>query len=217
MATEGPGVAPKTPSTRVVDALNLSRFPVLLLSIARTCVKRLFSIVFSILILIHVIGYYGLFWGLTYQHEQAMIEMLDAGEYTPSETILIKIPIAIPYMADASRFERVDGTFEREGEFYRLVKQRYSRDTLFMVCVKDQQRKSIQETLASFVKTFTGKPTNAHGGSKILPTLIKDYVAQTFTIHSVSPGWAHNVVKATPVILPTSDHYSSIIHPPERG
>ncbi|AYB29675.1 hypothetical protein [Chryseolinea soli] len=180
--------------------------------------KRLFSIVFSILILIHVIGYYGLFWGLTYQHERAMIEMLDAGEYTPSETILIKIPIAIPYMADASRFERVDGTFERGGEFYRLVKQRYSRDTLFMVCVKDQQRKSIQETLASFVKTFTGKPTNTqHGSSKILPTLIKDYVAQTFAIHSVSPGWAHNVVKATPVILPTSDHYSSIIHPPERG
>jgi len=187
-------------------------------SFCRICVKRIFSILFAFLILINVVGYYGLFWGLTYQHEQEMIQQLDAGAYTPAQTILVKIPIAIPYMADESRFERVDGTFERNGEFYRMVEQRYSRDTLFVVCVKDQQRKSIEETLATFVKTFTGKPVNTHnGGLKVLPTLVKDYVAQVFSIRSLSPGWEHNIVKATAVILPTSDHYPSIHHPPERG
>lgn len=177
---------------------------------------RIFSILFSILVFVHVIGYYGLFLGMSYQNDQAMIKKLDAEAYDPSETILIKVPIAIPYVADASRFERVDGTFERDGEFYRLVKQRYSRDTLFLVCVKDQQRKTLEESWVSFVKTFNGKPTERHAGFK-LPILIKDYVVQAFSLHPRSQGWVHGVEKSTAVIFPISDFYPSIPHPPERG
>ncbi|MBL0740768.1 hypothetical protein [Chryseolinea lacunae] len=177
---------------------------------------RLFSILFSILVFVHVIGYYGLFLGMAYQNDREMLEKLDAEDYDPSETILIKVPIAIPYVADASRFERVDGSFERDGEFYRLVKQRYSRDTLFLVCVKDQQRKTIEDSWVSFVKTFNGKPTERSAGFK-LPILIKDYVVQAFSIRSVSLGWVNGVEKTTAVIFSISDFYPSIPHPPERG
>jgi hypothetical protein len=45
------------------------------------------------------------------------------------ETILLKIPVAVPYQIDSEGYERVDGEFEHQGEFYRLVKQKYQNDT----------------------------------------------------------------------------------------
>jgi hypothetical protein len=162
-------------------------------------------------------GYYGVFLGLKYKNDKDMIQMLDAENYSDSETVTIKIPISIPYATDSKSFERVDGNFEHNGEFYRLVKQKLSQDTLYVVCVKDHENKVIDEAMTSFVKTFTDKPADNHSNSKILISFIKDYMPQTFGLQQESNGWEREVMKESLYVVFKSAFYPSIIHPPERG
>jgi len=161
-------------------------------------------------------GYYAVFLGLKYQHDSNIILQLDAESYSEFEVITVKIPISIPYVADSKSFERVDGKFEYKGEFYRLVKQKLSQDTLHIVCVKDHKTKLIDEAMTSFVKTFTDKPLDSHSNSKITVNFIKDYVPQTFGLLNQASGWESNVIKTFFLNALKSTFSPSIIHPPER-
>lgn len=162
-------------------------------------------------------GYYGVFVGLKYKHDKDMILQLDAKNYSESEEIIIKVPISIPYATDSKSFERVDGKFEYKGELYRLVKQKLSQDTLYVVCIKDHKNKLIDEAMASFVKTFTDKPVDSHSNSKITVSFIKDYIPQTFALLHQSCGWESDVVKQSALSVFKTDFYPSIIHPPEQA
>lgn len=179
--------------------------------------RKLFSIVFSLLLLLNVMGYYGVFLGLQYKNDKDMIQRLDAENYSLSETVTIKIPISIPYAADSKSFERVDGQFEHNGEFYRLVKQKLAQDTLYIVCIKDHENKRIDEAIANFVKTFTDKPVDQNSGSKIVVSFIKDYLPQSLTVQHLSLGWETDVVKESSCSILKSSFHPSIVHPPERA
>ncbi len=179
--------------------------------------RKLFSIAFSFLLLLNVMGYYGVFLGLQYKNDKDMIQRLDAEKYSDSETVTIKIPISIPYAMDSKSFERVDGNFEHNGEFYRLVKQKLANDTLYVVCLKDHENKRIDEALTSFVKTFTDNPVDQHSSSKIVINFIKDYIPQTFAVQHLSLGWEKDVVKESSCSILRSSFHPTIIHPPERG
>ncbi len=161
-------------------------------------------------------GYYGLFIGLEYRNTQEMIQKLDSENYTDSETITLKIPVAIPYSFDSPAFERVNGQFQYKGEFYRLVKQRLLSDTLLIVCVKDQQSKHIQQALTSYVTTFTDKPVDNHTNTKSFSDFGKDYFSPVFSIDHLAFGWGRDIPQESPVRIFNSSFYPSIIHPPER-
>jgi len=180
--------------------------------------RKLISIIFITLFLLNVLGYYGLFVGLQYKNSQAMNQQLDSGIYNEEEAITIKVPITIPYATDSRDFERVTGEFEYNGEFYHLVKQRLTRDTLHIVCVKDQDSKRIHQALESYVKTFTDKPVDSQQSSaKSTNDFIKDYLVQTLSIHQVSFGWECEIHNRSSVTFLISDFYSSIIQPPEKA
>ena len=180
--------------------------------------KRLFfSYTLVAVLLLNVMGYYGIFIGLQYQNEVAMIKNLDADRYDESETITIKVPIAVPYVAGSGDFERVNGIFEHQGEFFRLVKQKYEHDTLTVVCIRDSQNERIHEALTDFVKTFSDQPADGSENSKITLTFIKDYIPQTFSINSCAAGWNADLLKDNHYtnLIPT--FVPSVIHPPERS
>jgi hypothetical protein len=179
-------------------------------------VKKLLSLLLIVLILFNVLGYYGFFLGLQYQNSQEMMAKFDAEEYSTSEAITIKVPITIPYASDSREYERVNGQFEHQGEFYRLVKQRLLHDTLFIVCVKDQQSKNIDQALASYVKTFTDKPVDNHSNAKTFSLLSKDYLSHTMSISQSSSGWSFDVVKKTSLLIFIPTFYPSIDPPPDR-
>ena len=169
------------------------------------------------LLLLNVMGYYGVFLGLQYKNGKDMIKRIDAEKYSVSETVTIKIPIAIPYAVDSENFERVDGQFEHKGEFYRLVKQKLAKDTLYIVCIRDHENKRIDEAISSFVKTFTDKPADQHSGAKVVVSFIKDYIHPSFSVQHLSLGWATDVVKESFWNDLESSFHPSIIHPPERA
>lgn len=179
--------------------------------------RQVSAILLTFILLINVLGFYGIFEGLNYQNKKRIIQRLDDQRYDESQAITLKVPITIPYATNSKGYERVDGDFEYQGEFYHLVKQRLENDTLYVVCIKDANSKKIHQALNDYVKTFTDKPIDNHSSGKILNTFLKDFLITSFEIRHLSNGWSFNAVQ-NPVFVVFIDSFSaSIVHPPERA
>lgn len=150
--------------------------------------KKLLTLFLLFLFLLNVLGYYGVFVGLQVRTTQQMRQDFDDDTYDHQE-VTFKIPLTVPYSTDSKEFTRVDGEFEHQGEVFRLVKQRLQTDTLYIVCVKDNTSKKINQALADYVKTFTDKPVSSKGNSKNIQNLIKDYLTQSISIEKQNSGW----------------------------
>ncbi len=164
----------------------------------------------------NTLGYYAVFLGLQYQNKVAMTERFDADQYDASQEITIKIPLTVPYMADDADYKRVDGAFEHNGQFYRLVKQKYEKDTLIVVCVPDVENKRINQALSDYVMSFSDNAEDQNQSGSISMSFIKDYLPQSFSIQSESTGWQMAVISPgySDNLVPTFS--ASVIHPPER-
>ena len=163
--------------------------------------KRFISIFLVFLLLFNSLGFYGLLQGLRYKSTLDLVQRLDNDRYSNEETILLKIPVAVPYQMDSEDYERVDGDFEHEGEFYRLVKQKYQNDTLFIVCIKDHASKRIEQALTDYVKTFTDKPVDRQHTGKNFISFIKDFLPTSIKISTTSKGWNYTLTTAS------AEHY----------
>ncbi len=159
--------------------------------------KRSLTIVLLALFLLNVLGYYGIFMGLQFRNEQEMKALFDDHNFLPQEEITIKVPISVPYATSSTEFTRVDGEFEHQGEMFRMVKQRYINDTLFIVCIKDNTSKEIKQALADYVKTFTDKPSSEKSNTKTVKNFLKDYISCATVLQSEVLGWSNELSQTT--------------------
>lgn len=127
--------------------------------------------------------------GLRYQAKSDMLVRLDAGNYSKDETVTLKIPFTLPYWGDSRDYERVNGEFQYQGEFYQLVEQKLEKDTLYVVCIRDDREKKLHEVMTDYVKLANDLPTNSQKALKLLSSLMKDYVKSVPTEISMSQGW----------------------------
>ena len=178
--------------------------------------KKIISIFLVFLLLFNALGFFGLLEGLLYKSKLDLVQRLDNQQYSEDETIMIKVPLALPYHLDSHEYERVDGEIEYNSEFYRLVKQKLERDTLFIVCIKDQESKRIKQALTDYVKTFTDKPVDAKHHGKIFTGFIKDFLPSTIEISSASYGWNYTVTKASPTEI-LKDRSLTVFSPPPQS
>jgi len=161
-------------------------------------------------------GYYIIFVGLQYKHDAAITKKLDANRYDTSQTVTLKLPMSVPYRADDENFTRVNGVIEHKGEHYRLIKQKYTNDTLTVICIRDAEQKKINEDIADYVKGFTDKTSGRHNNTKQTITFIKDYLLHLLTITSLTCGWERDIQHVTFPEAFISSFEPSVIHPPEN-
>lgn len=178
--------------------------------------KRGFTLFLLGLFLLNVLGYYGVFVGLEISNTKRMQASFDEERHSIAQEVTIKVPLTIPYGTDAKEYTRVDGEFEYQGEFYRLVKQRFKKDTLYIVCVKDSTSKKIHRALTDYVKTFSDKPTAEKGNSKTTPSFIKDYLSTTTELQLQNDGW-HKLINESGYLSPYQSAGLSCNTPPPKG
>jgi hypothetical protein len=179
-------------------------------------VKKIVALFLVFLLLFNALGFYGLLQGLRYKTALDLVHRLDNDLYAEDETLTIKVPIAIPYQLDSEDYERVDGEIEYEGELYRLVKQKFESDTLFIVCIKDHDSKRIKQALADYVKTFTDKPFHAKHSGKIFISLIKDFLPTSISLSAAAKGWNYSVTLESPPAF-YDNRTVTVFTPPPRA
>lgn len=131
-----------------------------------TLVKRLLSVCFLLLFLFNVGGYYFVFVGLQYHASLSVSQELDDNLYDHEEAFLFKIPLTLPYQITDNGYERVRGLVEHRGTFYRLVKQKYADDTLFVVCIRDHTQKIIDEELTKYARLSNDVPISQESSAQ---------------------------------------------------
>jgi hypothetical protein len=136
--------------------------------------RRAVAIAFLLVFLLNVAGCYGIFWILLQRADTSMIQKLDAKAYDEGETVLIKVPLSLPYSVDDADYKRVNGTFQYQGEFYKLVKQKMQQDSLHVICIKDKHHKKIFDAMADFVKASHDAST-ASKTLKLLHNTAKEF------------------------------------------
>ncbi len=132
-----------------------------------------------------------MFLGIQINSTNQLIKKLDANAFNPDETLLVKVPITVPYASDSKDFERVNGTFEYEGQIYRLVKQKLYKDTLHVVILQDKVGSHLNKTKNDFAKSLSDQPLkeNKSHGSKIFKQLLKDYLINKVTMEMANAGF----------------------------
>lgn len=141
--------------------------------------KKGLSILLLTLFLFNVGGYYIVYWGLRFQTDQQLTYRLDANLYNPSETIELKIPVVLPYPIQSQGFQRVEGRFEHNGEYFRLIKHRLHNDTLYVVCIRDVETRHLVKTMKDYVQLTQGLVESFPGQKALhfLSKLVKDFCA----------------------------------------
>jgi len=163
----------------------------------------------------NAIGYYGVFLIIRNQFNQELTKKIDADEYAGSETMIVKIPFAFPYQTSFDAYERVDGEFECEGEFYKLVKQKWVGDTLFVILMKDDRQARLHESLADFMQTGHDSPWSK-STTKLIDHFEKDFISSLNRLQVGSHGWyQESFFGAMPQYLSTS--FCSIFSPPPES
>lgn len=137
--------------------------------------KRLFCIVLVLLHLVNLVGGYWLFYAVERQTELRLAQDFDIDNYAGSQAILIKLPLSQPVSGNEN-YERVDGAFEYEGTVYRLVKQKFYKDTAYIVCYKHEKSIVLKKALKDYVETFTDNAPEKKSESKSVVVFIKDYL-----------------------------------------
>ena len=151
--------------------------------------KKLVAATLLLIFLFNVGGYSVLYW---MANRQASIELkakLDRNEFSGSQAITIKVPISLPYQPDRD-YERVDGEFEYEGQFYKLVKQRVLGDTLYVVCIIDTQKKKLVDEMDDFTRK-ANESSSAHHPLKIVNSSPIQVYSNSSVVGliSFSSGW----------------------------
>lgn len=155
--------------------------------------KKATALALLFIFLFNIAGYSVLYWIANRQAAAELAVKLDNGEYSGSQTMTIRVPVSLPYQTDTD-FERVNGEFEYQGQYYKLVKQRVLRDTLQVVVLIDNKKKELAEDFNEYTRS-TNESTSGQSlkviGSNPLQEYSKGYA---FELTSYSNGWEQSIL-----------------------
>lgn len=178
--------------------------------------RKIVAISFLVLFLLNIIGYYGVFLGLKYSLAQQVVNQLDADDYSEEDLVEFKIAVSLPYMPDQAHYERVNGMIEIEGKFYRLVKQRYAGDTLYIACIPDYNQEKIHKAIEEYVQTFTSPDSSKSKQLDFSKSLSKDYLPTLTQLEQASFGGFYETGTQSYVVSGYSAYFP-VHSPPPKG
>jgi hypothetical protein len=149
--------------------------------------------------LFNVGGYYILLVGLEHHADQSLQKQLDAELYDEDELIELTIPMNLPYPVEEQSFQRMNGKFEHQGEHYKLVKQRFENNILYILCIKDHQHKKLVKSVHDYVKMVNDTPSSSKKTLSFFGKLVKDFEQSESDKLIHYYGWAAKISFNQPI------------------
>lgn len=145
-----------------------------------TFLKKLLSISLLFCFALYHFGHYVFYFTHQVQVENTWSEKIyAASNEIELEERLLEVPLAAPYMANEQEFRATNTRFEKDGKFFRAIKQRYQNDTLQIVYVADTSRQKLENTFEKWVSWLTeGEMQQESSKSINLKTFVKDYIQE---------------------------------------
>ncbi len=112
--------------------------------------KKSIAIFLLAIYLFNLAGYSLIFHYFISQSEQKFAQQLDEHRYKDTDLVEISIPFNLPYTQNSSSYEPLEGTVEMNGVVYNYVKRRIYRDTLYIMCLPNQQKLQLTKAKSSY-------------------------------------------------------------------
>jgi len=173
------------------------------------------SIFLLTLLLFNCIGYYGLYVVVKKQISRTFREELDADEYAGGDAMIVKVPVRLPYQANFNAYERLDGEFERDGEFYRIAKYRIVHDTLLVVLVKSKREADLHGSVVDFALASSDSPV-AKSALKLISGFLKEFIPHKSNVQTGSLGW-YLALSPTRIDAPLISLFLPLVSPPPKS
>lgn len=139
--------------------------------------KKAISIVLFICFAIYHFGYFAFYFSYERHLESQWVSQIYGEEVLGQSEILIEVPLSVPYMANQDDFRPTNTPFEKDGKYFRVVKQRYQNDTLQLIAVPDTARKVLDSTVKKWISFLTDDEIPQDQKSKTsINLLVKDYI-----------------------------------------
>ena len=151
--------------------------------------NRIVSILLLLVFLFNVGGYYLVFLGLHHRSDVLLSKQIDANQVSDQDLIELKIPVALPYPLQQTGFERADGKFEHRGNFYKLVKRKYEKDTLYVICLRDTATKRLATAFKDYVSKTNDLPVNSENTLTFFGKFLKDFEGAESSSIQHGQGW----------------------------
>ena len=183
--------------------------------------KKFASIFLIVLLLFNVVGYRIVFYYEQHQSDKRLEASLDKDLYDESDLLTLKVPLSLPYMADNTTFERVDGEINIDGKIYKYVKRKISEGQLVLLCLPDYNKMRLQSEASESFKNVNGEFANSdskksgHSTGISLKNISSEYHKSeiSYTTDKYSNQKCYEAHK--PDIQIISFPHTTVEHPPE--
>lgn len=131
---------------------------------------------------LYYFGYIIYFFAFQHTLNREWEENIWEESYDASATELMKIPLSIPYMANQESFQTTNLPIEINGQFLRVIKQRYQNDTLQIVYLKDHKQQKLENQVTDWIKSITdnSQKNNTERNQLFAKFFPKDFMANEF-------------------------------------
>ncbi len=128
----------------------------------------------------------------------------------------MEIPISLPYMEDENDFRSTNTLFEKNGKFFRAIKQKYNNETLHVIYVIDTAKNNLDLTIKNWISSLVQDELPGSGHNSFLfKIFFKDYLTP---VSSLMFGYWDNgeIQFGDCLFLTYSNQYPEIISPPPQ-
>ncbi|UJP66077.1 hypothetical protein [Mongoliitalea daihaiensis] len=180
--------------------------------------KKLSAILLLCCFALYHFGYYVAYYSFNIQIEKNWVETIYGEQQGYLQEQMMEIPLSLPYMADEEQFRSTNTVFEKDGQLYRAIKQRYTKDTLQVIYVPDTAKSNLQSTIKQWVNSLVQDDLpDGSSNSLLSKSFVKDY--QPTEIYKLTaPVQLKELISTIGFIFSTYDVQFLNIHtpPPEE-
>ena len=153
--------------------------------------KKAAALFFITLFLFNLFGYRLVVQYMQQKASSQLEAKLDKNLYDESRLIELKVPINLPYQTNWSAYQRFDGEIEVDGIMYKYVKRKVANDTLYLMCIPNTKKMSLETAKNDFFKLSNDLQNNnskKSDNSKTISfkTLQGEYDEHSFVLNTLN-------------------------------
>ena len=161
-----------------------------------------------------------LFFVLLYQAGGFALSYMarDQDHFVAGETIVVEMPISLPYQTDWQAPQEVSGEIRQGDNFYQMKDQQVIDGKLVTTLVSDQNARDRFFDLAAQVNEhMSDQPGNAPAKSKLINTLVKEYCAHASAWVLYIMEWRSSITEPSHPVLSTTAISADFFSPPRQA
>lgn len=177
--------------------------------------RRLSAIFLLFLILLNTLGFYNVLLLIEKEAFRKSVTKINDTDHEISGNLLLRIPMVWPDQKNDEEYRKVNGQIEVDGEIYHYVKEKFYNDTLFIVCLRDDQTTKIKNTISDFSKLFSAQsPESERNTESFLLSFAKFYLLWKPGNDSSLCSWIQTISFSQSADLYSFLHLETVFHPP---